>query len=305
MIGINKFKMAARVITKKIIKENIPDPFSEPVHVAEVAADPPIELISEKEFTIDNILDKKLINFDNKQQMAMFFVAYKSLDVLYKELAIHAKYKVPDDIIKNVVIGVIPLIIKEYNNNLRKRCKKQENVILADGALCMARRVDGHQCSRKHDPGNDLCKNHMAKLPNGRIDIPLPDKPNLLPERKSGKNKKELELPIVETNNEDDEIKVDDEDDEDNDLAVKVPIVSNVQQNNRRGRKSKLRFDPRQYDNEYVTLWEDIVEGEKVLVDNANNVYTFDLEHPVYIGKKDVNITLDVRKAMAAANQKK
>ena len=66
----------------------------------------------------------------------------------------------------------------------------------------------------------------------------------------------------------------------------------------KRGRKSKIQFDPRQYDNEYITLWEDIVEGEKVLIDNANNIYTFNLEHPVYIGKKDVTVKLDVRKFM-------
>jgi hypothetical protein len=71
-----------------------------------------------------------------------------------------------------------------------------------------------------------------------------------------------------------------------------------LDKSNKRGRKSKVPFDPRQYDNEYITLWEDIVEGEKVLVDNNNNVYTFDIQTPVYIGKKDVNIKLDVRKFM-------
>jgi len=33
-------------------------------------------------------------------------------------------------------------------------------------------------------------------------------------------------------------------------------------------------------------------------VDNTNNVYTFNLEHPVYIGKKDVTAKLNIKKFM-------
>ena len=66
----------------------------------------------------------------------------------------------------------------------------------------------------------------------------------------------------------------------------------------KRGRKSKIQFDPRQYDNEYITLWEDIVEGEKVLVDNTGNIYTFDIEKPIYIGKKDVTKKLNIKQIL-------
>ena len=90
----------------------------------------------------------------------------------------------------------------------------------------------------------------------------------------------------------------DGEKEEDNSISVEVPIDDDPQKKSKRGRKTKLPFDPRQYDNEYITLWEDILEGEKVLVDNANNVYTFDLEHPVFIGKKDVTVKLDVKKVI-------
>lgn len=62
--------------------------------------------------------------------------------------------------------------------------------------------------------------------------------------------------------------------------------------NNKRGRKPKLEFDPRQYDEDYVTLWEDIINDEKVLIDIHNNVFTFDMNNPKYLGKKTIDNTI-------------
>jgi hypothetical protein len=73
---------------------------------------------------------------------------------------------------------------------------------------------------------------------------------------------------------------------------IDEPVKINVK--NKRGRKRKIDFDPRQYDNEYITLWEDIINGEKVLIDSNNNIFTFDLEKPHYIGKKELNNKLDI-----------
>ncbi len=61
---------------------------------------------------------------------------------------------------------------------------------------------------------------------------------------------------------------------------------------NKRGRKRKVEFDPRVFDNDYVTVWEDIVDGDKVLVDVNNNVYSFDVQNPKYLGKKSIEATL-------------
>jgi len=61
---------------------------------------------------------------------------------------------------------------------------------------------------------------------------------------------------------------------------------------NKRGRKRKVEFDPRVFDNDYITAWEDIVDGDKVLVDVNNNVYTFDVQNPTYLGKKSIESTL-------------
>ena len=188
---------------------------------------------------IDNILNNNLSLFDNKHHTAMFFVVCKSISIINKLL--HDKYNIniPKDILENSITTIIPKIIKEYNGNNKKRYKK--NMPL--DTLCLGRKLDTKQCSRKKHNGTEFCKSHSRKLSNGRIDQPL-------------------------------------------------QIISK----SKRGRKRKVQFDPRQYDNEYITLWEDIIEGYKVLVDNNNNIYSFDISKPVYLGKKDINFKLDITK---------
>ena len=269
---------------------------------------------------LDSILDKKLVKFDNKQQMSMFFIAYKSIDALSKELFESANYTIPDEIIKNVLLGTVPSLIKEYNSNLRKRCRSIGNLSGMDDTICLGRKIDGTQCTRKKYNNNDFCKNHIKKLSNGRVDIPLEgssrvehepiivqnqkDNANITPDHAPDHNlelvKESVEESTTQSNSlKSNSLKSNSLKKDTTELGLSKPLKVS-----KRGRKSKIQFDPRQYDNEYITLWEDIVEGEKVLIDNANNIYTFDLEHPVYIGKKDVTVKLDVRKFMDSLAKK-
>jgi hypothetical protein len=188
---------------------------------------------------IDSILNNGLINFENKQQTSMFFITYKSLDTIYKELKSKYNFTIPNELVEKAINIIIPDIIKEYTGNMKKRSKK----VICNDMICMGRKLDNKQCSRKKHNGSDFCKSHLTKLSNGRIDEPT------------------------------------------------KPV-----NRNKRGRKRKVQFDPRQYDNEYITLWEDIVDGHKVLVDNNNNVYTFNLDNPLFLGKKDINLKLDLDK---------
>ena len=68
--------------------------------------------------------------------------------------------------------------------------------------------------------------------------------------------------------------------------------MKKAKKKNKRGRKRKVEFDPRVCDNDYVTVWADIVDGNKVLVDVNNNVYLFDVHNPTYIGKKSLDSSL-------------
>ena len=144
---------------------------------------------------------------------------------------------IPKEIIDLHIINQIPKIIKEYTCNLKKRCKR----VINTEYICLGRKLDNKQCTRKKHNGTDFCKSHLIKLSNGRFDEPT------------------------------------------------QAVV-----HNKRGRKRKVEFDPRQYDNEYITLWEDIIDGQKVLLDGNNNIYTYDLQAPQYIGKKYIDTKLDL-----------
>ena len=198
---------------------------------------------------IDNILNNGLVKFDNKVQTSMFFVDYKSIIVFCNEIKSTYNITIPKEFIDNHIITNIPIVIKEYTNNLKKRCKKIVDIEM----ICLGRKLDGKQCTRKKHIDSNFCKSHYNKLSNGRIDQP-------------------------------------------NNKVIKC---------NKRGRKRKVAFDPRQYDNEYITLWEDIIEGEKVLIDINNNMFTFDLESPQYIGKKEINSKLNIKDILMKIKTKK
>lgn len=70
------------------------------------------------------------------------------------------------------------------------------------------------------------------------------------------------------------------------DEELKEPEVKVVK---KRGRKRKVEISEKFKNPEYETMWPEIVEGDKRLVDRYNNVYTFDLETPCFIGLKQLN----------------
>tara|TARA_B100001093_G_C26824273_1_gene1013303 strand:- start:285 stop:857 length:573 start_codon:yes stop_codon:yes gene_type:complete len=60
----------------------------------------------------------------------------------------------------------------------------------------------------------------------------------------------------------------------------------------KRGRKRKIEFNKKQFDPNFITLWEDIIDGERLLVDSFNNVYSYDTEKPIYLGTKTLDSKL-------------
>ena len=139
--------------------------------------------------------------------------------------------------IDKIVDTILPYISKKYNITPKKRNRK--HIPTCD--MCMCRKIDGMQCTRRRLPNMEYCKSHCRKLPNGWI-----DKPNPVPKIKA-----------------------------------------------KRGRKRKIEFDPRQNDNEYATLWEKILEGEKYLVDIQGHVFTYQNEKLTYIGNKTLEGKID------------
>ena len=66
----------------------------------------------------------------------------------------------------------------------------------------------------------------------------------------------------------------------------------------KRGRKRKVEISEKFKHPDYETMWPEIVEGDKRLVDRYNNVYTFDLENPRFLGVKQLNGLINASKSM-------
>jgi hypothetical protein len=65
----------------------------------------------------------------------------------------------------------------------------------------------------------------------------------------------------------------------------------------KRGRRRKYEISDKFYSDKYITVWPEIVSGQKLLVDNDNNVYTFNITSPQYLGKKTIDAKLKLSKA--------
>jgi len=51
-----------------------------------------------------------------------------------------------------------------------KKKKRKKNRILDKDELCMAKKADGHQCTRRRKDNNEFCGKHLNNLKFGRID---------------------------------------------------------------------------------------------------------------------------------------
>lgn len=81
-------------------------------------------------------------------------------------------------------------------------------------------------------------------------------------------------------------------------LQIQSPTVSAtpepaIKQQKKRGRKRKIPINIKYNDPDYIVMWPEICMAQKVLVDKFDNVYTFDLENPVWIGVKTVYGKID------------
>lgn len=184
---------------------------------------------------INKILNNNLMNFENKQMSTIYFIVCKIINE-YTNTLKKNNISIDSKIIEDFLVNNCIETINNYYSNIKKRNRKK----IDKDSMCMGRKLDGHQCTRKKKDGYDFCQSHLKKLPNGRID-------------------EECKLP---------------------------------KKNNKRGRKPKVESDPRQHDADYITLWEDIINDEKVLIDIYNNVFTFDMNNPKFLGKKTIDNTI-------------
>lgn len=80
-------------------------------------------------------------------------------------------------------------------------------------------------------------------------------------------------------------------------IPIQTPTVSTpdpaLKQQKKRGRKRKIPINIKYNDPDYIVMWPEICMAQKVLVDKFDNVYTYDLENPVWLGVKTVYGKID------------
>ena len=89
-------------------------------------------------------------------------------------------------------------IFKEVNKVFKVQPKKRHRRIIPECQLCMGRKLDSLQCTRRRLPGQEYCKSHMKKLTNGRIDKPQ-NKP-LTNNKRGRKRKNKIDLKYYDDN---------------------------------------------------------------------------------------------------------
>jgi hypothetical protein len=67
---------------------------------------------------------------------------------------------------------------------------------------------------------------------------------------------------------------------------VKVEVEPVTKQLKKRGRKRKIPIDIKYTNTDYIVMWPEICMAQKVLVDRYDNVYTYDLNSPLWLGVK-------------------
>ena len=104
-------------------------------------------------FNKSNIVDILCSNFNNKLTEIIDSIANEyNLD---KEKLI-SKY-----------IGDVSDICEILDD---KKKKRKKNKVLNSEELCMAKKADNHQCTRRRKPNCDYCGKHLNNLKFGRID---------------------------------------------------------------------------------------------------------------------------------------
>lgn len=61
------------------------------------------------------------------------------------------------------------LTLSELSINIKKK-KRKKNRILDKDELCMAKKADSHQCTRRRKESKEFCGKHLNNLKFGRID---------------------------------------------------------------------------------------------------------------------------------------
>ena len=255
---------------------------------------------------IDIVLNTHQKTFGtNKQQLITYHIVCKVLEHYNKSLIDYNNTLttiqpiiIPNELLENMLNTISPDIIKNYNKNIKPSNKKT----ISETDRCEGRKLDNTQCSRskyiKGEGANIYCKSHKNKLSNGSINsmrIETPQQQLQSQSQSQTQSQTQTQSQSQSQSQTQTQTKTQTQTQHPQQSQTQHPQQS-ILSKSRRGRKRKVVFDPRRNDNEYITVWEDLIDGHKVLIDNKNNIYTFDIINPVYLGKKTLDFKIDETK---------
>ena len=213
---------------------------------------------------------------DNKQYSRdlVIDISLKTLQIVNKELITKNEKGINTEIMNLAETQYISDIINQVDSKNDKSNK------------CIAITKGKKQCSKKKFGNSQYCKHHLEKTNISSTNDKDNDNQHFQTEHNNIKKPITKKLVNAVEKSSSDLVKI----------SEPANTIMNTSEPDKikRGRKARKVFDPKKNDKNYLTLWEDIVEGERVLVDINNNVYTYNLEHPRYIGKKDITIPLNI-----------
>lgn len=113
-------------------------------------------MINKKNIMNSDYINAVLVNgFNEKLKLILKDICDKNAELRY------------DVLLDNYTISSIEL---DGLFSQKERKKRKKNKILEHHHLCMAKKADGFQCTRRKKDGSEFCGKHMNNLKFGRVD---------------------------------------------------------------------------------------------------------------------------------------
>ncbi len=113
----------------------------------------------EKEINKNIVFNKEMLSENNKQ---MYDLCHFITNLLIEEIK-----NIKCNVTKNQIVNMIyNVTAKRYKFVTKRRNRK----VVSKDCMCMGRKLDFMQCTRKRLPGQEYCLSHVKNRPNGRID---------------------------------------------------------------------------------------------------------------------------------------
>ena len=252
---------------------------------------------------IDNYYEKskQKINIDINKLLINLPNNYKNILLNHnetKQLPVDIKNKQNDNNSKTLNKDEIKNTSKniKYNSNFTNiendnlNCKKTKKTNIMDylknkSTIRKTENIDNENIDNENIDNENIDNENINNIDN-KTRVTIKRKKVLINSKlKKSKSKNNINKnkTIIKNNDLKKKEKTDKKDNSSNENIVKK----------KRGRKRKVELNDKFSDPNYITVWPEIWNGQKVLIDMDNHIFTFDKTNPKYIGKKKIDNKLE------------